>query len=37
VGKISSIEPAYDIIHNIQKEAAESMTRLQNLFLPSED
>jgi nitronate monooxygenase len=37
VGEISSIEPAYDIVKMIEKEATESLMKLQNVFLPCED
>ncbi|KAG7357280.1 dioxygenase [Nitzschia inconspicua] len=37
VGEIMSIEPAYGIIQKIQREAAESMTRLQRVCLPRDD
>jgi nitronate monooxygenase len=35
VGEIDAIEPAYDIVKRIEKEAVEALTKLQAVFLPS--
>jgi nitronate monooxygenase len=37
VGDISSIEPAYEIVQKIEKEATESFMKLQRVFLLCED
>jgi nitronate monooxygenase len=37
VGEIYSIEPAYEIIHRIEKEATVSLMKLQSAFLAYED